>query len=42
MNVVLAAPLADHDAQETVVRDSGLDWIVVRPTALTNVPGTGR
>lgn len=42
MKVVLAAPLADHDAQEAVVRESGLDWTVVRPTGLTNAAGTGR
>ncbi|UVE95828.1 SDR family oxidoreductase [Dietzia sp. B32] len=42
MKVVLAAPLADHDAQEAVVRESGLDWTVVRPTGLTNAAGNGR
>lgn len=42
MKVVLAAPLADHDAQETAVRESGLDWTVVRPTGLTDKTGTGR
>ena len=42
MKVVLAAPLADHDAQEAVVRGSGLDWTIVRPTGLTKAAGTGR
>ncbi|MEB8324666.1 SDR family oxidoreductase [Dietzia kunjamensis] len=42
MKVVLAAPLADHEAQESVVRGSGLDWTIIRPTGLTNAPGTGR
>ncbi|MDV8002549.1 NAD(P)-dependent oxidoreductase [Rhodococcus sp. IEGM 1408] len=41
MKVLLAAPLADHNAQESVVATSGLDWTVVRPTGLTARPGTG-
>jgi uncharacterized protein YbjT (DUF2867 family) len=27
---------ADHDAQETLLRQSGLDWVVARPVALNN------
>lgn len=42
MKVLLAAPLADHDEQESVVFSSGLDWTVVRPTGLTDKPATGR
>lgn len=42
MKVLLAAPLADHDEQESAVRASGLDWTIVRPTGLTTKPGTGR
>ena len=42
MKAVLAAPLADHDEQESVVESSGLDWTVVRPTGLTTRPATGR
>lgn len=41
MKVVLAKPLADHDAQEAAVTASGLDWTVVRPTGLKNSPARG-
>lgn len=39
--LVLKGPLADHDEQEAAVTASGLDWTIVRPTGLTNRPGTG-
>lgn len=42
MKVVLAAPLADHNEQESAVTASGLDWTLVRPTGLTNGAATGR
>ena len=32
---------ADKDRQEAVVRASGLDWVLVRPTFLTDKPGRG-
>jgi putative NADH-flavin reductase len=32
----------DKDVQETVVKGSGLDWIIVRPVILTSGPKTGR
>jgi putative NADH-flavin reductase len=32
---------ADKDAQETIIRKSALEWIIVRPTALTNGPRKG-
>src|SRR5262249_41175393 len=32
---------ADKEAQERVIRESKLDWIIVRPAALTNGPRTG-
>lgn len=38
----LAKPLADHDEQEVAVRESGLDWTIVRPTGLTGKLPTGR
>lgn len=38
---LLAKPLADHDEQERTVRESGLDWTIVRPTGLTDKPATG-
>lgn len=39
--ILLAKPLADHDRQEDAVRDSGLDWTVVRPSGLKDGPATG-
>ena len=32
---------ADHEAQEARVRESELDWIIVRPGAFTDGPATG-
>ena len=32
---------ADKDRQEAVVRDSGLDWVLVRPSVLNDKPGRG-
>lgn len=32
----------DKDVQERIVRESGLDWTLVRPVGLTNGPATGR
>jgi len=33
---------ADKEVQESVIRNSKLDWVVVRPGALTNGPKTGK
>ncbi len=33
---------ADKDRQEAVVKSSGLGWIIVRPSMLTDKPATGR
>lgn len=33
---------ADKDRQETLIRASGVDWVIVRPGFLTNGPLTGR
>jgi uncharacterized protein YbjT (DUF2867 family) len=41
MKGVLAAPLADHNEQENAVNQSATKWTIVRPTGLTNKPGTG-
>lgn len=41
MRLMLAAPLTDHNEQETAVMASGLDWTIVRPAGLTDKPGTG-
>ena len=32
---------ADHAAKERLIRESGLDWTIVRPPRLTNGPRTG-
>lgn len=32
----------DKDRQEAIVRDSGLDWVIVRPGFLTNGPRIGK
>ena len=39
---IFARPFADVRAMEQVVRDTGLDWTLVRPTRLVNDPGTGQ
>lgn len=39
---VFAKQFADVRRMEDVIRDSGLDWTIVRPTRLVNRPGTGR
>lgn len=39
--LLLRQAYADHEAQEAVVRQSDLDWIIVRPAAFTDGPSTG-
>jgi uncharacterized protein YbjT (DUF2867 family) len=41
-SLVLRGAYADKDLQEQVVRESGLDYTIVRPTRLTMAAGTGR
>lgn len=36
------AMFMDHVRQEAFVRQSNLDWIIVRPSRLTDMPATGR
>jgi len=38
----LRAALEEHERQEKIVMESGLDWTIVRPTGLTNDPKTGK
>lgn len=38
-SAVLRPQLADTERQEAIVRDSGLDWVLVRPVALVDGPG---
>lgn len=40
--LLLRDDYADKEAAEEEVRNSGLDWVIVRPMALTNGPWTGR
>jgi putative NADH-flavin reductase len=39
---LLKSSREDHEAQEKVVKESGLDWTIIRPSGLTDEPGTGR
>ena len=40
--LVFGRAYADKDIQEQLIRDSGLDWTLVRPGVLTNCRATGR
>lgn len=40
--LVLKRVYDDKDVQEQIIRQSGLDWTIVRPGILTNGPATGR
>jgi putative NADH-flavin reductase len=42
MPFLLRNVFADKETQESLVRASGLDWVIVRPAILTNGPRTGR
>jgi uncharacterized protein YbjT (DUF2867 family) len=37
--LLLRKVYADKDRQEAIVRDSGLDWVLVRPSVLSDKPG---
>jgi uncharacterized protein YbjT (DUF2867 family) len=39
--LLLRKVYADKDRQEAIVRSSGLDWVLVRPSILNNKPGSG-
>jgi uncharacterized protein YbjT (DUF2867 family) len=39
---VLKLPYEDHERQENLVRESGLEWVIARPSRLTNGPARGR
>ena len=40
--ILLSRAYADMERLEALVRDSDRDWTLVRPTALTDTPATGR
>jgi putative NADH-flavin reductase len=42
LKTLLSGAMAEKEKQEQVVRESGLDWLIVRPTSLTNGPLTGK
>jgi len=39
---LLRRPFEDHERQEQLVKESGLDWTIARPTRLTDGPGRKR
>ncbi|MAU01945.1 MAG: epimerase [Anaerolineaceae bacterium] len=41
MKTVLRKAYEDKERQEQIVRESDLDWVIVRPGGLTNAPATG-
>lgn len=42
IKTLLKNTYADHEQQERYVRDSGLEWVIVRPAMLTDGLATGR
>ena len=38
---LLRSSRTDHEAQEVAVKESGLDWTIIRPSGLTDTPRTG-
>lgn len=38
---LLKLPFADHDVQEKLTRESGLEYVIARPTRLTDGPAKG-
>ena len=38
---LLKSSREDHEAQEAAVKESGLDWTIIRPSGLTEEPLTG-
>jgi len=39
--VLMKSTRQDHEAQEAAVKESGLDWTIIRPSGLVNAPRTG-
>lgn len=39
--VVLKSAREDHEAQEAAIKESGLDWTIIRPGGLVDTPRTG-
>jgi len=39
--ILMKSTREDHEAQEAAVKESGLDWTIIRPSGLVNTPRTG-
>jgi putative NADH-flavin reductase len=42
LKLFLKAPYSDHGRQEALVKESGLEWVIARPSRLTDGPANGR
>ncbi|MFO0675710.1 MAG: NAD(P)H-binding protein [Polyangiaceae bacterium] len=42
VNLLLKRPFQDHDVQEAATMSSGLEWVIARPSRLTDGPAKGR
>lgn len=42
MRGLLRRPFRDHEVQERMVRESGLEWVIARPGRLTDGPADGK
>jgi putative NADH-flavin reductase len=42
MSWLLKQPFVDHERQEQLVRESGLDWVIARPSRLHDGPARGK
>ena len=42
VNGLLKIPFADHNVQERMVQESGLEYVIARPTRLTGGPAKGK
>jgi uncharacterized protein YbjT (DUF2867 family) len=42
MSWLLKEPFVDHERQEQFVRESGLDWVIARPSRLQDGPARGK
>lgn len=40
--LVLRNAIADHEEKESIIKNSSLDWVIVRPAGLTNGKHTGQ
>ena len=38
---MISKPIQDKEVQEKIIKDSGLDFVIIRPSGLTNNPFTG-